>query len=138
MSKQKPKGRRKHVPLRTCVACGVARPKRSLLRLVRVQGSVVTPPVQAGRLEPPAPEQERGDGRAGASLPAHKIVVDPSGKQAGRGAYLCRDSACWKKALSSNRVLSRALRTSVSEDDRAALLAFLERELAEPGGVSEG
>lgn len=128
MSKQKPKGRRKHVPLRTCVACGVARPKRSLLRLVRVQGPVVSP----------APGQERGDGRAGASLPDHKIAVDSSGKQAGRGAYLCRDSACWKKALSSNRVLPRALRTSVSEDDRAALLAFLERELAEPGGVSEG
>jgi len=34
--------RRKHVPLRTCVACRTARPKRDLVRIVRTpEGAVV-------------------------------------------------------------------------------------------------
>lgn len=55
--------------------------------------------------------------------PAGTVQVDPTGKLAGRGAYLCRARACWEQALSSRR-LNAALKTSVNADDQAALQAF--------------
>ena len=36
-----------------------------------------------------------------------RVTVDPTGKQAGRGAYLCHDPACWEQAL-KRRGLERA------------------------------
>lgn len=48
------------------------------------------------------------------------VVVDPSGKLNGRGAYLCDNGACWDKAL-SERLLDRALLTEVSGDEMARL-----------------
>jgi predicted RNA-binding protein YlxR (DUF448 family) len=36
------------------------------------------------------------------------VEIDATGKMNGRGAYLCDDPACWRRALSSN-ALSRAL-----------------------------
>ncbi len=52
------------------------------------------------------------------------IVVDPSGKVAGRGAYLHPYQACWRAALRGNR-LEQALRTRLSEENRQALLAYM-------------
>jgi predicted RNA-binding protein YlxR (DUF448 family) len=49
--------------------------------------------------------------------------VDPTGKKAGRGAYLCRDVACWESSLKRGR-LENALRTKISSDDRQSLLEF--------------
>ncbi|HXO66547.1 MAG TPA: YlxR family protein [Candidatus Dormibacteraeota bacterium] len=40
--------------------------------------------------------------------PDAAVVVDPSGKLNGRGAYLCPDDACWIKA-ERRRGLERAL-----------------------------
>lgn len=51
------------------------------------------------------------------------LTIDPSGKQAGRGAYLCARPACWDKALSSN-LLDRALKTKLSVAEKKALSAF--------------
>lgn len=48
------------------------------------------------------------------------IVVDSSGKMNGRGAYLCDDATCWERALQSD-VLSKALRTALTVDDRQRL-----------------
>src|ERR1051325_12016997 len=49
------------------------------------------------------------------------VEVDPTGKRAGRGAYLCHDPACWEQAL-KRRGLERALRIeSIQPEDRAAL-----------------
>jgi uncharacterized protein len=49
------------------------------------------------------------------------VAVDPTGKRAGRGAYLCHDPACWEQAL-KRRGLERALRVEVLQpQDRAAL-----------------
>jgi predicted RNA-binding protein YlxR (DUF448 family) len=50
------------------------------------------------------------------------VVADPSGKLAGRGAYICDRAACWQRALTSE-VLDRALRTSVSAAAKEALAA---------------
>ena len=48
------------------------------------------------------------------------VVVDPSGKQNGRGSYLCDDRDCWDKVLSS-RLLDKALQTEVSEEEKARI-----------------
>lgn len=45
------------------------------------------------------------------------LTIDPSGKANGRGAYLCDDPACWKRAATSD-VLAQALRTPLSVSDR--------------------
>ncbi len=36
------------------------------------------------------------------------MLFDPSGRMAGRGAYLCADGSCWGRALDKG-ALSRAL-----------------------------
>jgi uncharacterized protein len=49
------------------------------------------------------------------------VVLDSTGKRAGRGAYLCHDPACWEQAL-KRRGLERALRIDVLlPEDQAAL-----------------
>lgn len=50
--------------------------------------------------------------------PEQGIIVDETGKAHGRGAYLCKDLACWQRALAQNS-LARALKGPISaEDDR--------------------
>lgn len=63
--------------------------------------------------------------------PAGRVAVDPTGKRAGRGAYLCHALACWEQALKRHG-LERALRIeALLPDDRAALEDFA-HTLAEP------
>ena len=81
----------KHVPQRTCVACGQVTGKRQLIRLVRTAES--------------------------------RVEVDPGGKSAGRGTYLCPVPECWKTGLKGNR-LERALRTTLTPDNREQLLSY--------------
>jgi predicted RNA-binding protein YlxR (DUF448 family) len=57
--------------------------------------------------------------------PEGRIEVDPKGKRAGRGAYLCSSGQCWEVALDGDR-LKRALRCPVSAEDERALRAFAE------------
>lgn len=52
-----------------------------------------------------------------------RVVVDPTGKLAGRGAYVCHQARCWQAALRKDG-LARALKTTISAADRAALEAF--------------
>jgi uncharacterized protein len=49
-----------------------------------------------------------------------EVHVDPSGKQNGRGAYLCSQTSCWQRAVESE-VLDKALRTTLTADDRQRL-----------------
>ncbi|MCA9933647.1 MAG: YlxR family protein [Ardenticatenaceae bacterium] len=49
------------------------------------------------------------------------VVIDPTGKQNGRGAYLCDQSACWEQALRDTHLLSKALLTTISEEEWAAI-----------------
>jgi uncharacterized protein len=58
------------------------------------------------------------------------VLVDPTGKHPGRGAYLCRDPRCWQTALRRN-VLSGALKTELRTEDRQDLLKFAEGLAAE-------
>lgn len=51
------------------------------------------------------------------------VVVDETGKQKGRGAYLCRQRGCWSQALKRG-MLSRALRVTLTTEEVAALQAY--------------
>ncbi|MBN2555873.1 MAG: YlxR family protein [Anaerolineales bacterium] len=51
------------------------------------------------------------------------VHVDPTGKEAGRGAYLHDCRPCWEKGLSGS--LARALKTEIREEDRIRLKAFM-------------
>jgi len=48
-------------------------------------------------------------------MPSGEIVVDPTGKMPGRGAYLCPSPGCLRRAVKEKR-LSRALRAEVAEE----------------------
>ncbi len=49
------------------------------------------------------------------------VRVDPTGKAAGRGAYLHDRRSCWDAGLRG--ALARALRTELSDADRQILMA---------------
>jgi predicted RNA-binding protein YlxR (DUF448 family) len=49
--------------------------------------------------------------------PDDGVHIDPTGKQNGRGAYLCDQPECWDRALQTD-VLEKALRTTLTETDR--------------------
>jgi predicted RNA-binding protein YlxR (DUF448 family) len=51
------------------------------------------------------------------------VEIDPTGKKAGRGAYLCTRSSCWELALKKDR-LGAALRTKLSANDAEQLWAY--------------
>jgi predicted RNA-binding protein YlxR (DUF448 family) len=50
------------------------------------------------------------------------MQVDPGGRLAGRGAYLCRDAACWSRALDRGG-LPRALGVTATPELRALVAA---------------
>lgn len=55
--------------------------------------------------------------------PEQRVVVDPTGKANGRGAYLHPVRACWVKAL-KGATIRNALKVSPALDDVEALRAF--------------
>lgn len=52
------------------------------------------------------------------------VRVDPTGKAAGRGAYLHDSRSCWMKGLRGK--LSQALKVDIADEDRALLTAFMQ------------
>ncbi|MBC7077075.1 MAG: RNase P modulator RnpM [Anaerolineae bacterium] len=69
--------------------------------------------------------------------PEGQIVIDPTGKRAGRGAYLCRRRSCWELALKRGS-LEHALKTTLSEEERAQLRAHMESMPEEAGVETAG
>ncbi len=55
--------------------------------------------------------------------PSGRVQVDPTGRGAGRGAYLCPRRPCWEEAVRRRR-LQHALKTPLAEEDVAALRAY--------------
>ena len=51
------------------------------------------------------------------------VQVDTSGKQPGRGAYLCRLPQCWQSGLVGGR-LENVLRTSITRQNREQLVKY--------------
>jgi len=55
---------------------------------------------------------------------ADGVLIDPTGKRAGRGAYLHDRRSCWEAGLQGS--LARALKVELTAADRQRLEAFLE------------
>jgi predicted RNA-binding protein YlxR (DUF448 family) len=64
----------KKIPMRQCLGCNEHRPKQELLRVVR-------PPEEGG-----------------------VVSLDMTGRKSGRGAYICRDVKCLRRARKSRRI----------------------------------
>lgn len=60
--------------------------------------------------------------------PEAAIELDATGKKNGRGAYICANTECLKKAVKS-RGLEKSLKVSVPEE----ILVSLEKELSRVG-----
>ena len=54
-------------------------------------------------------------------IPDGNVEVDIRGKQAGRGAYLCRERECWVAGLKGGR-LEYSLKTKLSQENREQLI----------------
>jgi predicted RNA-binding protein YlxR (DUF448 family) len=55
---------------------------------------------------------------------AGRVVIDTTGKQHGRGAYLCKNPVCWHTAVERNTVVNALRLTNLTEEDRAMLSSF--------------
>ena len=71
----------KKVPLRMCSGCGEMKPKKELVRVVKA----------------PVKTDEEGNETGG------EISLDLTGRKPGRGAYVCHDAECLKKARKARR-----------------------------------
>jgi len=60
--------------------------------------------------------------------PQGEVVLDETGKKAGRGAYVCYDAACLRRALKQKQ-LDRALETHLNEETVQALTDTMEQLL---------
>jgi predicted RNA-binding protein YlxR (DUF448 family) len=47
--------------------------------------------------------------------PDDRIVIDPTGKLSGRGAYICPQNECLQKAIKGKR-LDKALQRTITQD----------------------
>lgn len=100
MTKAAPAKPPRRTPIRTCVACRTSGGKRTLVRVVRLPAG-----------ESDTPQQGAG------------VVLDPGGKQSGRGAYVCPAEACVEQALKQKK-LERSLKTPIPEAVAGALRAL--------------
>src|SRR6478672_9251693 len=57
--------------------------------------------------------------------PEGQVVLDETGKTAGRGAYLCKARDCWENAL-KRKALEYALKVPITTADKQALQAYAE------------
>ena len=86
--------RQKKIPLRKCSGCGEMKPKQELVRVVK------------------APSVTAEDGTV---LQQGEISLDLTGKKSGRGAYLCQNVECLKKARKTRR-LERSLSCQIPDE----------------------
>jgi len=63
------------------------------------------------------------------------VQVDPTGKLAGRGAYLHNRRSCWEKGL--NGPLAHALKTTLTTDDTQRLQQFMQMLPEDEEGTGE-
>lgn len=57
------------------------------------------------------------------NTPEAGVVIDPTGKRNGRGAYLCDNPDCWAKAA-SGQVLNRALHTELTQAEKELIASY--------------
>ncbi len=64
------------------------------------------------------------------------VKIDPSGKMAGRGAYLHNHRTCWAKGLKGS--LAQALKTTLTEEEMQLLTDYMTQLPTEDECVVEG
>jgi len=64
------------------------------------------------------------------------VQIDPTGKLAGRGAYLHASRSCWKKGLKGP--LEAALKVNLTPDDVQRLQQYMLTLDDEPSGGNDG
>ncbi len=64
------------------------------------------------------------------------VQIDPTGKLAGRGAYLHNSRSCWEKGLKGP--LPHALKVDLTQEDVNRLRQFMQTLEEEPGKGSKG
>ena len=74
--------KQRKMPLRKCTGCGEMKEKRELIRVVKA----------------PDTKDENGE-----IIAKGEISLDLTGRKAGRGAYVCRNLACFEKARKARR-----------------------------------
>jgi uncharacterized protein len=52
--------------------------------------------------------------------PAGTVEVDPTGKKAGRGAYMCPKKSCWELGLKKHAI-ERAFKTTIAQENQRLL-----------------
>ncbi len=57
--------------------------------------------------------------------PAGEVMIDAGGRANGRGAYICNNSECLKKAIRS-KALGRALKIEIPDEILEALVKEIE------------
>ena len=102
MQKVKPK----KIPLRMCAGCGEMKPKKELVRVVR------------------APVREVDGVETGG-----EVSLDLTGRKPGRGAYVCRNPECLKKAQKK-----KALERSFEQPVPAEVYEALALQLSQTAG----
>lgn len=60
--------------------------------------------------------------------PDGSVAFDPSGKLAGRGAYLCKDQACIEAELKKSGRLSKGLRRQLDKENIETVLKEILQE----------
>ena len=94
-------------PQRTCIGCRQVRAKRDLIRIV------ISAPPSVGNSDLGSPSARKSDSeKTRLSKPRGGVItIDLHGKRKGRGAYVCPNVDCIKKAMQPER-LNRAFRIS--------------------------
>jgi predicted RNA-binding protein YlxR (DUF448 family) len=63
------------------------------------------------------------------------VKIDPTGKLAGRGAYLHDRRSCWERGLKG--AVASALKTDLTADEREQLMSFMVTLPEEEGNPQE-
>lgn len=86
--------KQRKMPLRKCTGCGEMKEKRELIRVVKA----------------PDTKDENGE-----IIAKGEISLDLTGRKAGRGAYVCRNLACFEKARMARR-FERSLSCKIPDE----------------------
>ena len=66
--------------------------------------------------------------------PEGRVVLDATGRVAGRGAYICKETACLNTAVKGNQV-EHVLKVKMCSEDREALRTAISDIIKEQSGV---
>ncbi len=97
--------KQKKIPLRKCTGCNEMKPKKELVRVVRLPDTV----------------DDEGNITAKGN-----IELDFTGKKPGRGAYVCKSAECLKLAIKGRR-LEKAFSSAIPSE----VYEKLQEEMAE-------